>query len=181
MNIIVGLGNPGDKYKYTRHNVGFIMLDWYLEGKPTIDCQSKFASHICEIHFAGNKSFFVKPQTFMNSSGEAVREILHFYKAMPNRDVLVVHDEKDLPFGTTRMGAGSSSAGHNGVQSIIDELGTKEFARIRIGIESRDADNQTPTDAFVLQEFTPEELKRLKAEVFPKVRDEIDIFLDKKK
>jgi PTH1 family peptidyl-tRNA hydrolase len=179
MKIIVGLGNPGDKYLRTRHNVGFLMIDWYLAGKPTIDCKSKFASHICEVHFAGNKTFFVKPQTFMNNSGEAVREILHFYKAFPNRDLLVVHDEVDLPFGTIRNSFDSNPAGHNGVSNIIDELGTKEFARIRVGVESRESRNDMPTDAFVLRDFSDDELKKLKEEVFPKVRDEIDAFLNK--
>ncbi len=179
MKIIVGLGNPGDKYKYTRHNVGFIMLDWYLADKETISCQSKFAAQICEMHFTANKVFFVKPQTFMNNSGEAVREILHFYKAFPNRDLLVIHDEVDLPFGTVRNSFDSNAAGHNGVSNIIDELGTKEFPRIRIGVEARESRNDMPTDAFVLRDFSDEELKKLKEEVYPKVRDEIDTFLNK--
>jgi PTH1 family peptidyl-tRNA hydrolase len=178
MKIIVGLGNPGEKYKHTRHNVGFIMLDWYLADKETISCQSKFAAQICEIHFTGNKTFFVKPQTFMNSSGEAVKEILHFYKAFPNKDLLVVHDEVDLPFGTIRASFDANPAGHNGVKSIIDELGTKEFLRIRIGVEGRESRNDMPTDAFVLHNFTDDELKTLKTEVYPKVRDEIDKFLN---
>src|SRR6185503_15636217 len=163
MKIIVGLGNPGDKYKQTRHNVGFLALDYFLRDTETISCQSKFASEICEVHFVTGKTFFIKPQTFMNNSGEAVKEILHFYKAMPGRDLVIVHDEVDLPFGEVRENFDASSAGHNGVQNIMDELGTKEFRRIRIGIENRESRNDMPTDAFVLQNFSDDEITSLES------------------
>lgn len=177
MKIIVGLGNPEDKYKHTRHNAGFLALDFYLRGVETIHCESKFGSQICELHFAGNKTFFIKPQTFMNKSGEAVSEIMRFYKTIPSRDLLVVHDDTDLPFGTVREGFDSGSAGHNGVQNIIDELGSKEFKRVRIGVESRADKSQPPTDAFVLQNFTDDELKKLESEIFPETKKTIDQFI----
>lgn len=178
MKLIVGLGNPGERYKQTRHNAGFLALDYYLHGMETISCQSKFGSEICEVHFAGNKTFFIKPQTFMNNSGEAVKEILHFYKALPGRDLLIVHDEVDLPLGTVREAFDASAAGHNGVQNIIDELGTKEFKRIRIGVETRASRNDLPTDAFVLQIFLDEELKSLENKIFPETKKIIDLFIN---
>jgi PTH1 family peptidyl-tRNA hydrolase len=111
----------------------------------------------------------VKPQTFMNDSGTAVAEAVHFWKVDAARDLLIVHDEADVKLGEIREVQDSSSAGHNGVQSIIDQLGTKQFRRIRIGIESRESRSEKPTDAFVLEPFTADELKLLKESVFPKV------------
>ena len=119
----------------------------------------------------------VKPQTFMNDSGKAVSEIVNFYKTDISKDLLIIHDDSDLPLGTIRTADSSSSAGHNGVQDIIDKLGTQNFHRIRIGVESRQSRNDMPTDAFVLQNFTADELKKLQAEVFPKVNDEIEKFI----
>lgn len=116
----------------------------------------------------------------MNESGSAVRELLHFYKAHPREDLLVIHDEADLPLGTVRQAFDSSSAGHNGVQNIIDELGTKEFHRIRIGVESRANRNDMPTDKFVLQPFGAEELARLNKEIFPEVSKLIQEFIESK-
>ncbi len=177
MKIIVGLGNPGMQYANTRHNAGFLGLDYYMKDLETIHCQSSFMSQICEIHFAATKTFFVKPQTFMNKSGQAVKELLHFYKANPSSDLLVIHDDKDLPFGSIKTTTSAGGAGHNGVQNIIDELGTKEFSRIRIGVESRPEGSPIPTDAFVLHPFDPEELQKLDKEIFPEVKTAIDKFI----
>jgi peptidyl-tRNA hydrolase, PTH1 family len=172
MKIVVGLGNPGKQYEKTRHNAGFLAIDNFLQTHEAISCQSKFNAEICEYHEGGEggaaeKVFLVKPQSFMNVSGEVVREITAFYKIDPSKDLLVVHDEVDLPFGTVRQGFGSGSAGHKGVQNIIDELGTKDFARLRIGVESREAGSPIETDDFVLQKFGDEELEKLGAEIFP--------------
>ncbi len=177
MKLIVGLGNPGTKYEHTRHNAGFLAIDEYLKDVQSINCQSSFKSQVCELHFGSNKIFFVKPQTFMNLSGEAIAEIANFYKVDIAKDLLVIHDEVDLPFGTIRATDSSSSAGHNGVQNIIDKLGTQNFHRIRIGVESRTEEDMTPTDAFVLQNFTDEETKKLQEEIFPKVKVEIERFI----
>jgi peptidyl-tRNA hydrolase, PTH1 family len=179
MKIIIGLGNPGDKYQHTRHNVGFLAVDFYLRDKDPIQCASKFAAQICELHFGSTKVYFVKPTTFMNLSGTAVREIAQFYKADMQRDVLVIHDEKDLPFGTIRATESSSSAGHNGVQNIIDETGNQDFHRIRIGIETRPPDSPLPTDAFVLEKFSTAELTELEQKVFPEISKHIDGFIQK--
>lgn len=177
MKLIVGLGNPGNQYEQTRHNAGFLAVDYFLRDHQAITCQGKFNAQICEYHENGVKVFFVKPQSFMNLSGEVVREICAFYKVDPTSDLLVLHDEKDLPFGAVKEGFASSSAGHNGVQNIIDELGTKDFARIRIGVETREPDSPIPTDVFVLQKFQDEELEKLDSEVFPKTSEIIESFI----
>ncbi len=177
MKIIVGLGNPGEKYKQTRHNVGFLALDFYLRDKNPIACQSKFEAEICELHFGATKVYFVKPSTFMNLSGTAVRDITQFYKVDLSKDVLVIHDEKDLPFGELRATHSSSSAGHNGVQSIIDEMGAQDFHRLRVGIESRESNSPLPTDAFVLENFSAEEFESLEQKTLPEVNQHIDQFI----
>lgn len=161
MKIIVGLGNPGREYEKTRHNVGFMALDYLRKGFEGISSCSKFNAEIYEAHIDKNsggteKVLLVYPQTFMNNSGEAVKAIMDFYKVEPS-NLLVVHDEVDLPLGTIKTTTNSSSAGHNGVQSVIDHLGTQDFARIRIGVESRENKTQPPTESFVLQNFATEE------------------------
>lgn len=177
MKLIIGLGNPGSKCEHTRHNAGFLAVDYFLRDKQVISCQSKFKAEICELHEGATKIFVVKPQTFMNLSGSAIRELCDFYKLDATQDLLVIHDEKDLPFGTIRYATDSSSAGHNGVQSIIDALGTKQFKRIRIGVESREPGSPIPTDVFVLQNFSPEELETLNKELLPEVYKHMQEFL----
>ena len=177
MKLIVGLGNPGNQYEQTRHNAGFLAVDFFLRSHGAITCQSKFNAQICEYHENGVKVFFIKPQSFMNLSGEVVREIAAFYKVDHANDLLVLHDEKDLPFGAVKEGFASGSAGHNGVQNIIDELGTKDFARIRIGVETRPPDSPIPTDVFVLQKFGETELSKLEEIVFPETNIMINKFI----
>ena len=181
MKLIVGLGNPGTQYEKTRHNAGFLSLDFFLKDQKAISCQGKFNAQICEMHFQNDggieKVFFVKPQSFMNLSGEVVRDIAHFYKVDVSKDLLVLHDEKDLNFGIVKEAKDSGSAGHNGVQNLIDELATKDFARVRIGVESREEGSPLPTDVFVLQPFTSEELETLNEKVFPETNKLIEKFL----
>lgn len=184
MKIIVGLGNPGHAYEHTRHNAGFMALDYYLAKHEAIKCQSRFKGYVCEMHFTAHKTgaapvkvFFVKPQTFMNKSGEAVREILNFYKIHIPTDLLVIHDEIDLKFGFYKVAFDSRPAGHNGVKNIIEQLDTQEFHRIRIGVESRLSRHESPTDQFVLQNFSPNELATLSQTVLPKIEEEITTFI----
>ena len=179
MRIIVGLGNPGKQYQLTRHNVGFLAVDTFLKDRETITCQSKFNAEICEYHQDGTKIFFVKPQSFMNLSGEVVSEIVNFYKVDIEKDLLVIHDDKDLEFGKVKFTEGSGSAGQNGVQNIIDQLGTKTFHRIRIGVEARDQDSPLSTSDFVLQKFTDEELEQLESKLFLETNKLIEQFLAK--
>lgn len=178
MKVIIGLGNPGKKYEQTRHNAGFLALDFYMKGLETISCHSKFKSEICELHKGSTKIFFIKPQTFMNASGEAVKELVNFYNLNIENDLFVLQDEIDLPFGTIRLSKNSSAAGHNGVKDIIEKLGTQNFSRIRIGVESRPEDSQIETENFVLQNFSAEELKIFTKEVCPKINLEIEKFID---
>lgn len=179
MKLIVGLGNPGEKYQHTRHNAGFLAVDYYLKNLSP-DWQSKFKSEICQLVSGTEIIMFAKPQTFMNNSGEAVKEICDFYKIEPEKDLLVIHDDKDLPIGISgiREADDSSSAGHNGVQNIIDKLGTQNFHRIRIGIAR--PDNQLPTDAFVLQDFPPDDWRILQS-TLPDINAKIENFLKIKK
>ncbi len=177
MKLIAGLGNPGKQYEHTRHNAGFLAIDHFLKTHDAIICASKFNAQICEYHQNGEKVFLVKPQTFMNLSGEVIRDLVNFYKLNPATDLLVLHDEVDLPLGTVRKAAASGAAGHNGVQNIIDELGSKDFPRVRIGVEARESRDDLPTDAFVLQKFTPDELKSLETMILPGVNDLMEGFV----
>ena len=156
MKIIIGLGNPGEKYFGTRHNVGFEFLDKLKTELdfPEFEFNKKFSAEIS----AKKETILVKPQTFMNLSGVAVRSILDFYKLSPD-DITIIHDDKDIALGEYRLADDSSSAGHNGVQNIIDCLGTQKFNRIRIGVG---AETDLPADVFVLQKFSDEELETIK-------------------
>jgi peptidyl-tRNA hydrolase, PTH1 family len=148
MYLIVGLGNPGTKYESTRHNIGFRVLDM-LAGKHFWQ-EKKDLNKFIKL----NNVVLAKPQTFMNLSGQAVKDVLRYY---PEATLIVVHDELDFPLGTIKIMKGASSAGHNGVQSIIDELGTKDFIRVRVGISNPLTRGEIPGDAYVLQKFSDEE------------------------
>ena len=162
MKLIIGLGNPGKKYLGTRHNVGFEFLEKLKTEMdfPEFEFNKKFNAEIS----TNKETSLVKPQTFMNLSGEAVRSILDFYKSSPE-NILVIHDDKDITLGEYRLADDSSSAGHNGVQNIIENLGTQKFNRIRIGVG---AETNLPAEDFVLQKFSDEELETIK-----KVLDEV--------
>lgn len=173
MKIIVGLGNPGEKYNGTRHNVGFLFLDQLgshkrlnLVGESLVFSKNnKLKSEIAETQVAGEKVVLVKPQTFMNLSGEAVAAVLSYYKASPS-DILVVCDDLNLRLGISRLRLSGSSGGQNGLKSIINSLGTEDFKRLRIGIaknkvgeqESEKIYESLQAKRFVLGKFTKREL-----------------------
>lgn len=163
MKLIIGLGNPGKKYEKTRHNLGFMAVDFLREksGAPEFKLNKKCNAEITKT----DEIIFAKPQTFMNNSGEAATKLLSFYKLSP-ADLSVIHDDLDLDFEKIKIGAGRGSAGHNGVKSIIDALGTKDFNRIRIGV-GRPPANIPPED-YVLQNFSADELQQL-PEIFQKI------------
>ncbi|PLS80807.1 aminoacyl-tRNA hydrolase [Candidatus Saccharibacteria bacterium] len=151
MKLIVGLGNIGSQYDGTRHNIGFAMCDtiitdqgYQFRDSPKHHCQ------LAEVVVGETKVLFVKPTTFYNESGRAVRSLLDFYKLEP-RDVLVIHDELALPFGTLRSRIGGSHAGNNGIKSVIAHIGA-DFARIRIGILNEQRERMDDAD-FVLSRF----------------------------
>jgi peptidyl-tRNA hydrolase, PTH1 family len=156
MKLIIGLGNPGKQYENTRHNTGFMALDEIQKASnfPEFEFNKNFNAEVSK----GKEVILAKPQTFMNLSGQSVRSILDFYKLSPD-DITIIHDDKDIALGEYRIASDSSSAGHNGVQNIIDSLGTQNFKRIRIGIGT---DSQIPTEDFVLQKFSDEELEKIK-------------------
>jgi len=134
MKIFVGLGNPSAEYAKTKHNVGFMLADKLFSELGADGWREKFNALIAETFFEGEKIFLVKPQTFMNLSGEAVGAITDFYK-VPTENLIVAHDDMDLPVGMIRLRPKGSGGGHHGIESIIQHLGgEKNFARVRIGI-----------------------------------------------
>ena len=155
MKLIVGLGNPGEKYAKTRHNIGFMVVDELIRGQvssPQIN--NKLSSIIYKI----DGDLIIKPERFMNASGKAVRDILGFYKIHLGK-LLVINDDLDLEFGEIKHQFGRTSAGHKGVQSVIDYLGTDEFFRLRVGVGK--PSHPAQTEEWVLQEFTREEKEKL--------------------
>ena len=131
--LIAGLGNPGSAYEKTRHNIGFRAAERAAERLGSKIGRKKFRSLCAEAVYSDEKLLIIKPQTFMNASGEAVREAKEFYRIDPER-IIVVYDELDLALGNIRVNRGGGSAGHNGIRSIIASLGSEEFCRVRIGI-----------------------------------------------
>ena len=130
--LVVGLGNPGQKYANTRHNMGFLTVDLLAEKAGVKLNKVKFKSAYNILHFAGCKCLVMKPQTYMNLSGEAVREAVQFYK-IPADHVLVIYDDVSLPVGKLRVRPTGSAGGHNGIKNIIAHLGTQDFPRVKIG------------------------------------------------
>jgi PTH1 family peptidyl-tRNA hydrolase len=173
MKLIVGLGNPGRSYASNRHNIGFICLRYFARAQAIKFNQKKGLARIGTGVVAGNKVVLARPQTFMNQSGQSVSRLLRKFKVNP-QDLLVIHDDLDLPLAKIRISSGSGSGGHKGINSIIQELGTQEFTRIRVGI-GRPA-NPTPTEddiiAYVLSDFTPQERKAVSS-VIPRVSEAI--------
>jgi len=156
MKLIVGLGNPGEKYKSNRHNAGVIVLDSFIQKTNSeFVPSSKMESLVTQV----KGMHFCKPQNFMNNSGNAVSKMSTFYKISP-KDICVVHDDLDLEFGVVKLQIGRGSAGHNGVQDIIEKLGTKDFWRLRVGI-GRPVDS-TPIEDYVLKDFTSEQIDTLR-------------------
>ena len=133
VKIVVGLGNPGQQYAATRHNLGFMVVDELARRFGVSDRRNRFRSELLTISIGRERVVLVKPQTYMNLSGTAVREAVTWYKVDAD-GFLVVVDDIDLPFGVSRMRPAGGSGGHNGLKSIIADLGTDEFARLRLGI-----------------------------------------------
>jgi len=160
MILIVGLGNPGNEYKNTRHNVGFMAID-FMAGKDANWKKEKNAM-TTRVEINGANVMLVKPQTFMNNSGEAVGPLMAFYK-IPLENLIVIHDDMDLKLGDIREKVGGGSAGHNGIKSIDNAVGN-EYKRIRIGIgHPRDFDSPIDPADWVLGNFDAEQLKHIKS------------------
>ena len=153
MKLIVGLGNPDKEYDQTRHNVGFMVLDSYL---GSVLWQEKFNALFYKINIDGEVVYFVKPLTYMNLSGNAVQQYVHYFN-IEIEDILVIQDDLDLDFGNYKLKKNSSSGGHNGIKSIIKELNSDAFLRLKIGIK-----NEQKRDVvdFVLGKFSKKELDK---------------------
>ncbi len=162
MLIIIGLGNPDKKYKKTRHNVGFRIIDEFAEinSFPEFVLSKKFNSLISEGVFNDKKIILAKPQTFMNRSGKTAKTLIAFYKTKKS-ELIVIHDDIDLPLGKIKIQENRGAAGHKGIQSIINEIKTKNFIRFRIGIKPSTA-TKIPTEKFVLEKFLKKEEEILK-------------------
>ena len=154
MKLIIGLGNPGKEYENTRHNIGFMVINNYLKDASW---QRKFNALYCAEVINNEKVIFIKPETFMNLSGNSVIEFVNFYK-IEAKDILVIHDDLDLPFGKIRIKTNSSAGGHNGIKSIINRLGHNNFARLKIGISHN---TNGDTKDFVLGKFNKEQLEEI--------------------
>lgn len=185
MKLIVGLGNPRKEYENTRHNVGFeiiekIRSDWdFSQWEFNKKFNAEISTGDYKLKTTNYKLLLAKPQTFMNLSGRAVQAILTFYKLTPD-DIIVIHDDLDIPVGKYKIATDSSSAGHNGVENIIEKLGTQKFKRIRVGIKSEPAEIPLSEGAhlprrslaeagdYVLDKFSEDESEKIK-----KISDDI--------
>jgi PTH1 family peptidyl-tRNA hydrolase len=162
--MFIGLGNPGTRYEYTRHNAGFVILEnlrQVLEC-PKFTSSKKIFADVCKV----KEAVFIKPQTFMNESGKAVKAALSYYDKQASKEaggyqnLFVIHDDLDLPLGTYKIQYGTGPKGHNGLLSIYQHLKTENFWHIRVGIDSRDGDRTIAPQVYVLQKFTPQELEK---------------------
>jgi len=174
MWLIVGLGNPGERYARTRHNVGFRSVETLAERHSLTFRQQQANSQLAEGIIHGQRVVLVKPQTYMNLSGQAVSALRNWYKIDPAHELLVIYDDLDLPFARIRIRERGSAGTHNGMRSIVAQLGTTEFPRLRVGI------GQPPgkMDAadYVLSRFTPEE-EAVLPDVLARVADAVDVIL----
>lgn len=172
--LIVGLGNPGAEYRLTRHNFGFMVLDSLAEHWSVQLKKIKFNAVYVEDRFKGNKVVLAKPLTFMNESGRSVAPLMRYFK-IQTENMLVIHDDLDLPLGTLRIRPSGSSGGQRGIESITKLLGTQEFPRMRLGI-SRPPGQMDPKD-YVLKNFLPNE-EELKKIVLRQAIEAIECFIE---
>lgn len=156
MKLVVGLGNPGARYAATRHNLGFFVADLLFARSASGPWQKKFSGEFAQIGDAGGRAGLLKPLTFMNGSGRSVQAAASFYKVEPP-DIVLVHDELDLPFGTLRLKRGGGEAGHNGLRSVSQALGTRDYLRLRMGVGKPPVEFHGSGADFVLEAFAPAE------------------------
>lgn len=175
MHVVIGLGNPGKQYGHTRHNIGFMAVDRIAEqAGARWETRANWSVAVAKT----NTVLYVKPLTYMNLSGAAVAKVCRYYKVAPT-DVLVIYDDKDLPFGTVRFRAGGSSGGHRGMQSVIEVLATRKIVRLKIGIAPTDPKRLGDTADFVLARFTPGEQKQL-PEIIEQTNKKLSDYLTQK-
>jgi len=173
VTVVVGLGNPGPTYSGNRHNVGFMVLDLLAERAGGKFRAHKGRADVLEGRLAGSRAVLVKPRSYMNLSGGAVASVLSFF-SVPADQLLVVHDDLDLPYGALRLKRGGGEGGHNGLKSISQSVGTREYGRARFGI-GRPPGRQDPAD-YVLRDFGGAERKELALNV-DRAADAVETFL----
>jgi PTH1 family peptidyl-tRNA hydrolase len=183
MKIIAGLGNPGSEYAATKHNVGFMLVDALADKLGIDNWQDKFDAKVAQGFLGTEKILLVKPLTYMNESGRAIGPLMNFYKLEPE-DLIVVHDDMDIPAGTVRIRKKGSAGGHNGIKSVLAHLGDEHFARVRIGI-GRPLPGWTVVN-HVLAPFTDEDKPKIKEAInylLPAVecivKDDVDMAMNK--
>ena len=170
-HIIVGLGNPGDKYTYTRHNAGFLAID-YLLSKYSLSCDKlKFKALVGEIKLGGIRALLMKPQTFMNASGTAIQEACAFYK-IPPENVIVISDDASFDIGKLRIRKNGSAGGHNGLKSVIECLNSDKFPRIKLGV------GQKPSPDYDIADWVLARIPKEKEKTFCKLLEHIPQILE---
>ena len=175
MHLIVGLGNPGAEYAKTRHNAGFLAIEKIAERwKSSWANEKNFVARMAKAERNGKKVWLCEPQTFMNLSGESVRELVSFYQ-VPLANFLVAVDDADLPFGEIRLRPGGGSGGHHGLDSVTQHLGSKAYARLRVGIGRKDGARQISN--YVLGKFDPSENEMLE-KILERAANQIECWLD---
>lgn len=187
MKLIVGLGNPGPKYSLTRHNIGFMLVDVLADafgggGR----WKSEFKAETMKINLAGQQVLLCKPQTFMNLSGESVQPLVAMFK-IPMTDILVAHDEIDIPFGQMRFQSKRGAGGHNGIKSLHQHLGSDEYGRLRLGVgrpqvyvddEGKITRPAMEVHEYVLHPFSKEEQNRLREELFGDYVEAVEMWVE---
>jgi PTH1 family peptidyl-tRNA hydrolase len=157
LKLIVGLGNPGSKYEFTRHNAGFLVVDKLSEVYKADSWSSKFDAQFAKAVIEGEASLLVKPMTFMNLSGRSVAQFVRFYK-IPVEDIVVLHDDIDVPFGKVKARQGGGHGGHNGIRSLMSELGQSAFQRVKLGVGRPAKVEDGDVVNWVLKRFSDAEL-----------------------
>ena len=178
MKAIIGLGNPGKKYDNTPHNIGFAIVDHLqsMEGFSPWENNKNTSSLISQGETNGEKVLLAKPQTFMNNSGITTQQLIHYFH-LKTDDIIIIHDDADLPFGTIRVSQDRGSAGHKGIESIIQNIGGKNFIRIRIGIHPT-KEKTIKAEAFVLKKFRADQ-KELVTTIAQQTKEAIIILFQK--
>ncbi|WP_347359283.1 aminoacyl-tRNA hydrolase [Bdellovibrio sp.] len=159
MWLIVGLGNPGGEYKLTRHNIGFMAIDYLMEGLGNPAIKNQFKAEIAQTKIKDHPVIFCKPQTYMNLSGESVQPLMGFYK-IPQDRLIVIHDDIDQPFNQMKIHKNRGHGGHNGIKSISGLLGSMDYARLKLGV-GRPDNPHIPVADYVLGKFTKEEFTQM--------------------
>ncbi|WGL58985.1 aminoacyl-tRNA hydrolase [Pigmentibacter sp. JX0631] len=170
MFILVGLGNPGYQYEQTRHNIGFLLLDQIAAEAGVFVSQQKFASLTARTSWQGHDVFLMKPQEYMNLSGNSVQQALAFFK-VPPQNLIVIFDDLDQSHGAVKTRFGGGHGGHNGIRSILERTGTDQFHRVKVGIGK--PEHKSAVSNWVLSKFTADEFALLEKESFPTAKNRI--------